>query len=197
MFGIGMALVGTCGFGTLVRIGGGDLRAIVVFLVLGISALAAMRGLTGFLRVALVEPLSIPLPAGTTQALDSLLAPVLGALSRSIDGHACGRCPHRLVACRWPAHQGRRGCCSQDSAVGLAVAFGWFATGWLGSDEFDPARVASLTFVAPLGNTVLYIATMSGTHADFAIGSVAGVILGSFVAAMFARLSLGSLRRCP
>ena len=31
MFGIGMALVGTCGFGTLVRVGGGDLRAIVAF----------------------------------------------------------------------------------------------------------------------------------------------------------------------
>src|SRR5512144_2598408 len=40
MFGVGMALVGTCGFGTLVRIGSGDLRAIVVFLVLGLSALA-------------------------------------------------------------------------------------------------------------------------------------------------------------
>ncbi|WP_273729499.1 YeeE/YedE thiosulfate transporter family protein, partial [Brucella gallinifaecis] len=68
-------------------------------------------------------------------------------------------------------------------AVGSAVTFGWFATGWLGNDDFDPARVASLTFVAPLGNTVLYIATLSGSRADFAIGSVAGVILGSFVAA--------------
>jgi hypothetical protein len=53
MFGVGMALVGTCGFGTLVRVGGGDLRAIVVFLVLGLSALATMRGITGVLRVML------------------------------------------------------------------------------------------------------------------------------------------------
>jgi uncharacterized membrane protein YedE/YeeE len=39
MIGAGTALVGTCGFGTLVRIGGDDLRAIVVYLVLGMSAL--------------------------------------------------------------------------------------------------------------------------------------------------------------
>ena len=72
-------------------------------------------------------------------------------------------------------------------AAGLAVAFGWFATGWLSHDDFDPDRIASLTFVAPLGNSILYIATFSGSRADFGIGSVAGVILGSFIAALFAR----------
>lgn len=186
MFGIGMALVGTCGFGTLVRIGGGDLRAIVVYLVLGISALAAMRGLTGLLRLSLIEPLSMRLPEGTTQALDSLLAPMLGTAARAVpvafasvalagwslaDGSLV-RSPRLLLS---------------GLAAGIAVAFGWFATGWLGGDDFDPARVASLTFVAPLGNSLLYIATFSGTRADFAIGSVGGVILGSFVAALFAR----------
>ena len=44
-FGFGMALVGTCGFGALVRLGGGSLRSLVVLLVLGLSALAAQRGL--------------------------------------------------------------------------------------------------------------------------------------------------------
>jgi hypothetical protein len=37
-----MALLGTCGFGTLVRIGVGDVRTIVVFLVLGLSVPATM-----------------------------------------------------------------------------------------------------------------------------------------------------------
>ena len=186
MFGIGMALVGTCGFGTLVRIGSGDLRAIVVYLVLGLSALAAMRGLTAFLRISLIGPLSIPLPEGRTQALDSLLAPMLGANARAIlvaslavalgswslvDGQLV-RSPRLLLS---------------GLAVGAAVAFGWLATGWLANDDFDPARVASLTFVAPLGNSLLYIGTFSGTRADFAISSVAGVVLGSFMAALLAR----------
>lgn len=186
IFGFGMALVGTCGFGTLVRIGGGDLRAIVVYLVLGMSALAAMGGLTGFLRLSLIEPLSLRLPQGTTQAFDSLLAPMLGTGARTIvvalfaaalggwslaDGKLV-KSPRLILS---------------GLAVGAAVAFGWFATGWLGNDDFDPARVASLTFVAPLGHSLLYIATFSGSRVDFAIGSVTGVVLGSFIAALLAR----------
>ena len=187
MFGIGMALVGTCGFGTLVRIGGGDLRAIVVFLVLGVSALAAMRGLTGFLRVGLIEPLSLRLPETMSQGIDVLLSTVLGSYARPA---AVSIAAVALAA--WALADGRLvkspRLLLSGLAVGSAVAFGWFATGWLGNDDFDPARVASLTFVAPLGNTVLYIATLSGSRADFAIGSVAGVILGSFVAAMFSHV---------
>ncbi|MGJ4940645.1 YeeE/YedE family protein [Bradyrhizobium sp. HKCCYLS1011] len=186
LFGIGMALVGTCGFGTLVRIGGGDLRAVVVFLVLGISALAAMRGLTGYLRLALTEPLSLRLPEGMTQAADSLLSFGLGRLAQPI---AVAVAAVALTA--WSLADGQLVKSPRlllaGLGVGLAVVFGWFATGWLGNDDFDPARLASLTFVAPLGNTVLYIATMSGAHADFSIGSVAGVILGSFLSAIFSR----------
>lgn len=76
---------------------------------------------------------------------------------------------------------------SSGLAVGATIAFGWFATGWLADDEFDPARVASLTFVAPLGDAILYIATFSGARLNFGIGSVAGVVAGSFAAAMLAR----------
>ncbi|QAU47759.1 YeeE/YedE family protein [Bradyrhizobium guangzhouense] len=184
MFGVGMALVGTCGFGTLVRVGGGDLRAIVVFLVLGLSALATMRGITGMLRVALIEPLSLRLPEGSTQTLTSLLG--AGGTARAVlviaiaaalafwalaDGRLI-RSPRLLVS---------------GLAVGVAIAFGWFATGWLADDEFDPVRVSSLTFVAPLGDTILYVATFSGARLNFGIGSVAGVVAGSFAAAMLAR----------
>ncbi len=184
MFGVGMALVGTCGFGTLVRVGGGDLRAIVVFLVLGLSALATMRGVTGMLRVALIEPLSVPLPEGTNQALTSLLG--AGATARAI-----------LVAsiatglAFWALADGKlfrsRRLLASGLAVGAAIAFGWFATGWLADDEFDPIRVSSLSFVAPLGDSILYIATFSGARLNFGIGSVAGVVAGSFAAAMLAR----------
>ena len=144
---------------------------LLVYLVLGISALAAMRGLTGFMRLAVIEPLSIPLPQGTSQTFNSLLAPLLGAYTRAI-----------LVPCAsmgllaWPLADGKlirspRWLLSRIAA-GLAVAFGWFATGWLSHDDFDPDRIASLTFVAPLGNSILYIATFSGSRADFGIGSV-------------------------
>ena len=40
-FGFGMALVGTCGFGALVRLGGGSLRSLIVLIVLGLAAMSA------------------------------------------------------------------------------------------------------------------------------------------------------------
>jgi len=184
MFGVGMALVGTCGFGTLVRVGGGDLRAIVVFLVLGLSALATMRGITGMLRVALIEPLSVQLAEGGNQTLTSLL----GA-----DGTARAILVVTVAAALafWALADGRLirspRLLASGLAVGAAIAFGWFATGWLADDDFDPARVSSLTFVAPLGDAILYIATFSGARLNFGIGSVAGVVAGSFAAAMLAR----------
>lgn len=186
MFGIGMALVGTCGFGTLVRIGGGDLRAVVVYLVLGLSALAAMRGLTGVLRIALIDPLSVPLAEGSSQGLDSLLSPALGRASRAVLVVALAGALGFWALADGQLLRSRRFLLSGIGA-GAAVAFGWFATGWLAADEFDPARVASLTFVAPVGNSILYVVTFSGSHLDFGIASVAGVVLGSFAAALFAR----------
>jgi uncharacterized membrane protein YedE/YeeE len=183
MFGIGMALVGTCGFGTLVRVGGGDLRAIVVFLVLGLSALATMRGITGMLRVMLIEPLSLRLAEGN-QTLPSLLG--AGSAMRALLVVAIA-----TALAVWALADGRLirspRLLASGLAVGGAIAFGWFATGWLADDEFDPARVSSLTFVAPLGDTILYIATFSGARLNFGIGSVAGVVAGSFAAAVFAR----------
>ncbi|WLA68427.1 YeeE/YedE family protein [Bradyrhizobium diazoefficiens] len=184
MFGVGMALVGTCGFGTLVRIGGGDLRAIVVFLVLGLSALATMRGITGMLRVKLIEPLSVRLAEGNNQTLTSLL----GAGSTT---HAILVMSIAAALAFWALADGRLirspRLLVSGLAVGAAIAFGWFATGWLADDDFDPARVSSLTFVAPLGDTILYIATFSGARLNFGIGSVAGVVAGSFAAAMLGR----------
>jgi uncharacterized membrane protein YedE/YeeE len=186
MFGVGMALVGTCGFGTLVRIGGGDLRAIVVFLVLGVSALAAMRGLTGALRLFLIEPLSLRLPEGADQTLISLLGPGLGAAARPI---LVGTIATVLGV--WALADGKLirspRLFASGLAVGAAVAFGWFATGWLADDPFDPVRVGSLTFVAPLGDSILYVATFSGARVNFGIGSVTGVVAGALAAALLAR----------
>ncbi|MBB4256384.1 MULTISPECIES: YeeE/YedE family protein [unclassified Bradyrhizobium] len=184
MFGVGMALVGTCGFGTLVRVGGGDLRAIVVFLVLGLSALATMRGITGMLRLMLIEPLSLRLPEGSTQTLTSLLG--AGSAMRAILVVAMS-----AALAFWALADGRLirspRLLASGIAVGAAIAFGWFATGWLADDEFDPVRVSSLSFVAPLGDAILYVATFSGARLNFGIGSVAGVVAGSFAAAMLAR----------
>lgn len=59
LFGLGMALVGTCGFGTLVRMGGGDLKAFVTFLVMGLTAYMTAGGITGYARRYVLESVDL------------------------------------------------------------------------------------------------------------------------------------------
>jgi len=46
LFGFGMVLASGCGNKTLVRVGGGSLKALVVLLVMGIAAFATLKGIT-------------------------------------------------------------------------------------------------------------------------------------------------------
>ncbi|MFX8980337.1 YeeE/YedE thiosulfate transporter family protein, partial [Acinetobacter baumannii] len=59
MFGVGLAMGGTCGFGSLVRLGTGDLRSLVVVLVLGGAAYATLRGIFATFRIEFLESLSL------------------------------------------------------------------------------------------------------------------------------------------
>jgi uncharacterized protein len=72
MFGFGMVLASGCGSKTLVRIGGGNLKSVLVFLTMGFAAYATMRGITAVARVATVDAVAATLPAG--QDLPSLLS---------------------------------------------------------------------------------------------------------------------------
>jgi len=38
--------------------------------------------------------------------------------------------------------------------VGVLVAAGWVATGYLGADDFNPTPVTSLTFIAPIADAL-------------------------------------------
>ena len=59
MFGFGMVLASGCGSKTLVRIGGGSLKSLVVFIVMGIAAFATLKGITAVVRVATVDAVAI------------------------------------------------------------------------------------------------------------------------------------------
>jgi hypothetical protein len=67
------------------------------------------------------------------------------------------------------------------------VAAGWFATGYLGADDFNPAAVTSLTFIAPIADTVQYAMLSTGLSLNFGIAMVAGVFAGSLVTALLTR----------
>ena len=78
MFGFGMAMVGTCGYGVLVRLGGGDLKALVGVIVLGLSAYATARGIAAPFRAALTDQTTLDLSALGGQGLPPLMGAAFG-----------------------------------------------------------------------------------------------------------------------
>ncbi|AXS40477.1 YeeE/YedE family protein [Breoghania sp. L-A4] len=186
LFGAGMALNGTCGFGTLVRMGGGDLRALVTFLVLGISAYMMMGGVTSFIRLEFTDPVTLDLSALGAHDFAAMMDILLGTNAGALWGYLVAAVL-ALWALRDKGFRQRWRLVVSGVAVGLVIAWGWFATATLGADPFDPQPLASYTFVRPVGQTILYAMTFSGATIDFGVGAVVGVIAGALAGAAMRR----------
>jgi hypothetical protein len=78
----------------------------------------------------------------------------------------------------------RRARIAAGLVVGLLVAAGWFATGYLGADDFNPTPVTSLTFIAPIADALQYVMLSTGSTLNFGIVTVFGVFAGSLVTAL-------------
>jgi uncharacterized membrane protein YedE/YeeE len=180
LFGIGMALNGTCGLGTLRQLGGGDLKALISFLVIGVTAMMTMRGLTGIARISLTDPLTLQLPQSFSQRLPEMAG--LRGMNASLLAIAIGG----AVALFAFSHSGFRAkwrFAATGAAIGALIVLGWWATGIAGFDSFNTRRIESFTFVGPLGETLYYFMLSTALQPDFPVGAVLGVIAGAFVAA--------------
>ncbi len=179
VFGLGMSLVGTCGFGALVRIGGGDLKSVITFLIMGIFAYATLSGVTAYLRIGLfpTQPIDEN-PAGFAHlaAQNFSISPSIFAYGIAI---AIG-----MVALKSGKFRKQPKRILSALLMGLLIVWGWISTGILAADEFEPYRLESLTFSAPLGETIMYVMTMSGSTLRFGIGATFGVIIGAAVTAL-------------
>src|SRR5262245_39381947 len=82
LFGIGMTLGSGCGSKTLIRIGAGNLKSVIVFLVAGIAAYMTLRGILGAFRVGVLEKASITLATG--QDLPSLVSGFSGFSKKAL-----------------------------------------------------------------------------------------------------------------
>ena len=188
LFGVGMTLGGGCGQRTLVRTGGGNLKSLVVLLVLGLTAYITLRGLLAGVRIEVFEPLSIDLSeyALADQSLASVLVAVTGLASESVVKGLAVIIGLALLIYTLKDKDFRT---SGDAivsglVVGLLVAGAWLVTGVVGNDDFDPVRLETLTFIAPVGNMLNYLMTWTGSTIGFGIAVVFGVLAGSLAYAV-------------
>ena len=200
VFGFGMVLASGCGSKTLVRIGGGNLKSVVVFVMLGIAAFATLKGITGVVRVATVDRVAIELAGG--QALPSVAARAFGAakpwaahlLSVTIGGALIAWSLARREARSAEVLLGGLG-------IGAVIVGMWWVSGRLGHVAEDPntlqeafvatnsQRMESLSFVAPVAYTIDWLLFFSDKSKVLTIGivSTAGVVVGSAIAALATR----------
>ena len=184
-----MALVGTCSYGTLIRLGGGDLRALIDFLVIGIFGYMTLRGLSGLGRVLLIEPTNADLSAFGGQGLVALLARLLTTEQAALRPVVIGLVAAGLLAYCFRDTGFRRAWreIAGGLIIGAVIVGGWAITGIAGADDFDPVPLASYSFVTPLGETLVYFMTFTGATIDFGIGAVGGVLAGAAAASLARR----------
>jgi uncharacterized membrane protein YedE/YeeE len=184
LFGYGMVLANGCGSRALVLLGRGNLRSFVVVIVLGMTAQMTLRGLIAPTRVALLQASTIR-PAHLT--LPELLSTSAGGLSARVIAATAISAALIIFAFAHAPFRRAGGQIAAGIAVGVLVTAGWFATGCLGADDFNPAAVTSLTFIAPVVDTVQYVMLSTGLTLNFGIAMVSGVFAGSLLTALVTR----------
>src|SRR5438309_8073681 len=182
LFGYGMVLSNGCGSRALVLLGRGNLRSFVVVVVLAISAQMTLKGLIAPARIAMVGASQTTATVNSVPAMFAaagLSATAARMLAASIISAAL-----IIFAFAHPAFRRSPGQVAAGLAVGLLVAVGWFATGYLGADDFNPTPVTSLTFIAPIADALQYVMLSTGSTLNFGIATVGGVFAGSLVTAL-------------
>lgn len=201
LFGIGMTLASGCGSRNLVRLGGGNLKSLVVLVFLAISADMTLRGVLAPIRVEWLG--AIAYEFGQGQDLSSLLAPLFGTGKRELQPWICALVAIALLVFIFrdrdfrADHNGQLG----GVVIGLVIVAGWFVTGKLGYLAEDPetlmeafvgtrsARPESFSFVGPVANTLelLQFWTDKFTRMTFGVAIVTGTLAGSFAYAVLTR----------
>ncbi len=173
VFGYGMALSGNCGFGALARFGGGDLRSLVVVVVIAISGYFTLNGPLANFRIMAFPVTSSDTPQGFAHmfsaytGLPPLIIAVIIASALILWALLYAPLRHKKEAMFW-------GVCA-----GLAIASAFWGTSFLREASFEAVTVQAHTYTAPLGRTLLFLMTSSGGGAGFSVGSVLGVLIGA------------------
>jgi uncharacterized protein len=173
LFGIGAAMTRGCAGRLTILTGAGNLRALVVILVVAITGYAAMRGLFAPVRL---EIESWARPAAASADLVSHAGFGVG-----------GRAALALVAALGALLLARVAGLARGGAaiaIGVLIAGSWSATSILGDDGFDKLAPWSPSFINPLGSSLIYVLTYTGAKIDAGVTFLAGVLIGAFLSSL-------------
>lgn len=176
MFGAGMVLTRGCASRLTVLSAQGNMRAMMVMVIFAVTAYATLRGVLASGRTAFTDATSVEV--GASGSLPAILD-VAPALVVAFIALALAALIYRSGASLKFLGMG--------AGVGLVVVGGWFATGALLFDEFDPRAAESLAFTAGASEGLFYTMASTALEPGFAAGVIGGVLIGAFLAAAASR----------
>lgn len=202
LFGGGMVLASGCGARNLTRLGSGSLKALVVLLVMGVAAFATLKGITAVARVRWLDGVHLEFagPALLPEWLAGHMAWPLTPL-RGVLGLGLGALLLLLALDPRPGAERSRVVLLGGLLVGLCVTTAWWLGGHLALVAEHPetleqvyaatysGRIEAFSFVTPVAHTLDWLMFFSDRNKvlTWGIASVAGVVLGSFVHALWRR----------
>ena len=201
LFGAGMTLASGCGSRNLVRLGGGNLKSVVVLVFLGLSAYMTMKGLLAVPRAMVLDPIALHFEGG--QGLPNLVARLAGADLRTVRWAVMAIVAAALLVFVFKDREFRanREFVVAGIVIGLVIALGWYVTGTIGYVAEDPQTLEeafvgtnshhpeSFTYVGPLGYSLelLLLWTDKSLRVTFGIAIVVGLFAGSLSYALTTR----------
>jgi len=206
LFGIGMTLGSGCGNKTLIRAGSGNIKSIIVLIVMGLAAYVMIfTSFDYYTFIQWMQPAFIDFNkfGASSQDIGSFIAAIVSGNAHTY--YQVSAVIISLVFILWAFKsedfRGQFDNILSGLVVGLAVVAAWYLTAgalgqtlleeveFLDADEI-PFNVGaqSMTFVQPSAHIVRFIETgFSLNFISFALAIGAGVIFGSFVYALIFR----------
>lgn len=201
LFGIGMTLASGCGSRSVVRLGGGNLKSLVVLVFLAISADMTLHGLLAPARVEVLSAVAMQFDQG--QDLPWVVATQFGVGRHGLQLWITTLIvvPLLVFVFRDRTFRATREQVLGGLVIGLVIVAGWYVTGHIGFIAEDPdtlqevylgsrtARPESLTYVGPVANTLEWLQfwTDKTSKLSFGVAVVFGTLLGSFAYAVLTR----------
>jgi len=201
-FGVGMTLASGCSNKTLVRVGSGNLRSVVVFIYLGFAALVTLKGIFGAFRVNVLQAPAVTIQLDHGQTLSALMSGIGGLAPNVLQMVLASVIGLAILIFVFIDEKFRKSLDNNLAGfiIGLIIVGGWFVAGHLGYGEnpdtlemtylgTNSHLAESMSFVAPTAYTLEYWAywTDSSNVVTFGIATVFGVGIGSFLYALITK----------
>ena len=196
-----MTLASGCSSRNLIRMGGGNLKSVVVLVFLALTAYMTLKGVLAVPRMSVLDPVAVHMKGG--QGVPAVLAHLAGVDPRIARLGATLALSVAVLVFVFKDRQFRSSpeLIIGGAVIGALVAAGWFVTGYLGYLPEDPEtleeafvgtntrRPESFTYVAPVGFglELLMLWTDTSLHVTFGIAIVAGLFAGSLGYALVSR----------